>query len=43
MGSENAPVLCLDQLIAMKKAAARDKDLLDVEFLQQIANVKANE
>lgn len=43
MGSEKAPVLHIDQLIAMKRAAGRPKDLLDVDFLEKISTLKRDE
>lgn len=43
MGSESAPVLSLVELIAMKKKAGRDKDMIDVAFLEKVAKVKQDE
>jgi len=33
---EKAPVLCYEALIAMKKEAGREKDLLDIIALQKL-------
>lgn len=43
MGSEKAPVLNIKELISMKKKAGRAQDLVDVEFLEEIAKVELNE
>ncbi len=43
MGSEQAPILSLPELISMKRKAGRQQDLIDVEFLENAAKVKQDE
>ncbi|MEX1118118.1 MAG: hypothetical protein WEB60_04920 [Terrimicrobiaceae bacterium] len=42
MGASSARFVAIPALIAMKEAAGRDRDLIDIEKLRQIANFKNN-